>query len=261
MLGFNRYDVRLGLNLLKMTLRDRYLGSGLGGLWAIANPLILLALYTYIFGFVFKTKLPGAETTLSYVVWLISGYGPWIATSDALMAATVSVTGASGLVKNMAFKTELLPIANTFIGSISLSVTLLFLPILIVASGTALSWHILLLPLIVLVHFSLLIALGIWLSAINVFIRDTTQIMPTLLMIWLFMSPIFYSYESMPLIIQKITFLNPIYIITSSYRDVLNGNRFPSFLGLLYVEFISVIVFYYGLKAFRRVKGNFDGVL
>jgi hypothetical protein len=55
---------------------------------------------------------PGAETTLAYVIWLISGYGPWIANTEAIMGAANSVVGASGLVKNMAFKTELLPIAG-----------------------------------------------------------------------------------------------------------------------------------------------------
>ena len=85
MFGFNRYDIRLLINLFKMNVRDRYLGSSLGSFWAISNPLFMLALYTYIFGFVFKVKLPGAESTLAYVIWLIIGYGPWIATTEAIM--------------------------------------------------------------------------------------------------------------------------------------------------------------------------------
>jgi hypothetical protein len=62
--GFNRYDIRLLINLFKMNVRDRYLGSSLGSFWAVFNPIFMLALFTYIFGFVFKVRLPGAETTL-----------------------------------------------------------------------------------------------------------------------------------------------------------------------------------------------------
>src|SRR6478752_7517935 len=119
MLGFARTDGRLTVNLLAMNIRDRYLGSSLGSVWAIANPLFMLVLYTFLFGFVFKVRLPGAETTFAYALWLISGYGPWLGTVEALTAATHSVVGASGIVKNLAIKTELLPIAATFVGSLT----------------------------------------------------------------------------------------------------------------------------------------------
>ena len=89
MYQFNRQDLRLAVNLWKMAVRDRYLGSSLGSFWAVANPLFMLALYTFVFGFVFKVRLPGAESTLEYVIWLIVGYGPWIATTEAIMAAMV----------------------------------------------------------------------------------------------------------------------------------------------------------------------------
>ena len=129
---FARHDIRLAINLFKMNVRDRYLGSSLGAFWAIFNPLFMLAVYTFVFGFVFKVRLPGAETTLAYVVWLISGYGPWIAMTEAIMSSTNSVSGSSGLVKNMAFKTELLPISSAFIGLINLTVSLVFLMVLVV---------------------------------------------------------------------------------------------------------------------------------
>jgi lipopolysaccharide transport system permease protein len=68
LLGFNRSDLRLLINLLKMNIRDRYLGSSLGILWAIVNPIFMLSIFTYVFGFVLKIKLPGSETTLDYVI-------------------------------------------------------------------------------------------------------------------------------------------------------------------------------------------------
>lgn len=249
------------INLLKMNLRDRYLGSTLGSFWAITNPLFMLALYTYVFGFVFKVKLPGAETTLVYVIWLISGYGPWIALNESIMSATTSVIGASGLVKNMAFKTELLPIAGALIGLISLSVSLGFLIVLLVWSGSLITWHILLLPLIMALQFVFAASVGLWLAAIAVFIRDIVQILPTFLTVVMFVTPIFYPFASMPKIIQTISIGNPIYQIAEAYRVIIIANRTPDLFGLLYVAIFSLGTFYFGIRAFRRAKGSFDSAI
>ena len=164
-----------------MNFRDRYLGSTLGSFWAIANPLFMLGLYTFVFGFVFKVRLPGADTTLAYVVWLISGYGPWMATSEALMTSTSSVVGAAGIVKNMAFKTELLPISSAFLGLVTLTVSFSFLLILMPFADNPPTVHVVLLPAIIAIHFLFVISLGIWLAAINVFVRDTIQVLPNFL--------------------------------------------------------------------------------
>jgi len=261
MFGFNLYDAKLTLNLFKMIFRDRYLGSSLGSVWAIFNPLFMLALYTYVFGFIFKVRLPGAETTLDYVIWLISGYGPWIATTESLMGAATSVVGASGLVKNMAFKTELLPIAGALIGVINLAVSLIFLLALLLWSGSHITWHVVFLPVVVLLQFLWNVALGIWLSAIAVFVRDILQIIPTLLTAIMFMTPIFYPFSSMPPIVQMVSTANPFYLIAESYRTVLIGNEIPNIFGLCFVFGLSLVVLFFGLKVFRRAKGYFDSAL
>lgn len=261
MFGFNRYDLRLLLNLFKMNVRDRYLGSSLGSFWAIANPLFMLCLYTYIFGFVFKIRLPGSDTTLDYVIWLISGYGPWLATMEAIIASSSSVVGASGMVKNMAFKTELLPIAGAFVGTISLTVSSAFLLILMVFSGNTPSWHVLLLPVVILLQFAWIIALGMWLSVITVFVRDIIQILPNILTVIMFMTPIFYPFDSMPRVVQLLSNGNPFYHIAEAYRSILTGHQLPNPGGLVFVLVLSIIVFWPGLMSFRRAKGFFDSAL
>ena len=90
-LGFDRADALRLLNFLKMGLRDRFLGSTLGLVWAIVNPLLMMGIFTFVFAFVFRSRLPGAETSLSFVIWLISGYGPWLAIGDSLATSTGSV--------------------------------------------------------------------------------------------------------------------------------------------------------------------------
>jgi lipopolysaccharide transport system permease protein len=101
----------------------------------------------------------------------------------------------------------------------------------------------------------------LWLSAITVFIRDVIQILPTILTVLMFVTPIFYPFASMPIIIQKISLVNPIYQIVESYRVIIIDNQMPSMIGLGYVALVSLSIFYFGLVVFRRAKGSFDSAI
>lgn len=261
MFGFDRNDVGLIYNFFKLNVRDRYMGTTLGGLWAIAQPLLMLATFTFVFGFVFKAKLPGSETTLAYSIWLISGYGPWIATSEALISSTMSVISSSGLVKNLSFKTEILPIAGALIGLLPLGVSLIFLAILLVVDGNSITWHAIFIPINIIIQFVFIISIGFFLSAINVFVKDLGFALPNMLLIILFATPIFYPIASMPEIVKVVSSYNPFYILAEGYRQPLVYHKIPDLFGTAYVLVLSMVLGYIGLKIFRKLKGYFEAVL
>jgi lipopolysaccharide transport system permease protein len=260
-LGFDQQDVKLLGVFWGMNVRDKYLGSRLGRVWAVVNPLLMLALFTFVFGFVFKMRVPGAETNLSYAIWLISGYGPWLATSEALMAAAMSVVASTGLVKNMAFKTEILPVAASMTGFLPLGVCLGFLTALLIMDGNTPSWHVVFVVVLVVVQFALVIALGFFASAITVFVRDFGIALPNLLMGVLFATPIFYPLTSTPPIVQTMSLANPFYILVEGYRRALIYHHTPDLTSLLYVAGLSAVLAVVGLKLFQRYKGYFEARL
>lgn len=261
MLGFERKDVRLLMAFIGMNLRDKYLGSSLGSVWGVANPLLMLGIFTFVFGYVFKVKLPGAETTLAYAIWLISGYGPWIATSEAILTSAMSLVTAAALVKNMAFKTELLPIASVLASSIPLLVSMVFLFVLLVVDGNYPTWHAIWIVPVALLHFLFLITVSFFFSSIVVFLKDVGYALPNILIIILFATPIFYPLDSMPGLVRLVSEFNPFYVIAESYRQPLVYHRAPHFLGLLYLLAISAGLGIIGLQVFRRLRGYFDAAL
>lgn len=260
-LGLDRADARFVLNMWRMNLADRYLGSALGGAWAILNPLLMFALFTFVFGYVFKARLPGAESTLAYSIWLICGYGPWLANTEALTAAANSIIGNAGLVKNMSFKTEILPISATMIGLIPLAVSIVFLMILQLVTGDGWQWSLIWLPFIVVVQFLFLSALGVLFAAITTFVRDFGIVLPNLLMIVLFATPIFYPIEAVPSVVRWLVGFNPIYIIASAYRAAILGNEVIPIIPLTLLAVISFGLMVFSLTIFRRVKGFFPAVV
>jgi homopolymeric O-antigen transport system permease protein len=257
-LGFDQEDARRLLNFFKLGLRDRFLGSTLGLVWAIVNPLLMMGVFTFVFGFIFRSRLPGAETSLSFVIWLISGYGPWLAISDGLATSTSAVTGNSGLVKNLAFKTELLPIAGSMMGLIPLAVSVCYLVALLVLSGTrpSVSW-LAILPMLFL-QFVLIAGVGLCLAAVNVFVRDTALALPNVLMILLFSSPIFYPLSEFPKAVQGVLQFHPFQVIAEGYRRPLLYGSWPAPWSLVYLSALSVVALIGGLAFFRRLKGYFD---
>jgi len=237
------------------------MGSRIGRLWAVLNPLMMFCIYIFVFGFVFQSKIPGSEKSLSYVIWLISGYAPWLAISEAMISAASSVISGSTLVKNIAFKTELLPISLTLLGILPMGVGFAILLPLLLIEGTGLSVNILWLILIVPLQMFFLAGIGFFLGALAVFIRDITQMLASILMLLLFFTPVFYPVEAMPWIIQRVNFLNPFYHIVNAFRKVLIWKASPDILSIFYIFMLGLALWIFGLKFFRKVKGYFQSCL
>jgi lipopolysaccharide transport system permease protein len=261
MFGFSKRDIQSVASFTKLNIVDRYLGSAMGSFWALANPLLMLALYTFVFGFVFKSRLPGASTTLGYAIWLISGYGPWLAISEGIVGATQSIVGNTGIVKNIAMKSEILTIAASLTGVVSMLVNFVFLLVLLPFDGNSISWHVVFLIPAVVLQFSLIIGFGLFFAAINVFFRDFGIVLPNLLTMVLFATPIFYPLESIPRVLRFLASFNPIFIVADSYRKALVFHEVPNLLSLAMALLFSFALIGLGLKFFRRLKGHFESAL
>ena len=241
-----------------MNLRDRYLGSKLGLFWAILNPLLLLGMYTFVFGFVLKAKVPGAKTTFAYSIWMISGFVPYLAFSEALVNSSNAIISGKSLIKNIIFKSEILPIAATMTAGVPFIVGMFFLVVLLCLDGNYPTWHSIAIVPVIVAQFTFLIGLSLYVSATAVFIRDIIQMLPTLIMLLLFFTPIFYPIQSMPPIIRKLTFFNPLYQMSIPYRNILLKHYFPDWKGLVYLGILGICLVVSGLEYFRYLKGYFD---
>ena len=261
MLGFERADARLVLRFLRLGLRDRYLGSRIGMLWAVLNPLLMLGMFALVFGYIFRARLPGSDSTFSYVVWLVAGYGPWLAVVESVTASANSLVANAGIVKNVALKTEVLPLSASLFGIVPLLVSVAMLAVLLVVDGNPPTWHALSLFLVVPILFGLIAAIGLFLSAITAFARDLAFALPNLLFLLMLGTPVLYPIESAPAILQRISMFNPLYLLVEAFRTPLIRHEWPSFLALAYPALLAAFLGFAGLAIFRRMKGYFSAVL
>ena len=215
-------------NLTKTHVKVRYRNSILGVLWSLLNPLLMMVVFTIIFGKI----MPRADIR-QYAVFFLVGLLPWQFFSGGLMSSTVSATSNSPMLKKIYFPRELLPTSAMLTNLVNFGLAFIVLVVFIYASGLTLTIHALWVPVILLTQMLLILGLGMFLSALNVFYRDVLMILDVLLLAMFFLTPIFYPLEWMgqeqtvlgitfePAVVMR--WLNPMASIIDGYRTVLWG--------------------------------------
>ena len=210
-------------------LKARYRGSVLGFLWSLVNPLMLLMVYTFVFGVVFRPRVEGASP---YAIFLVSGLFPWIWISSSLLEGTVSLSANAGLIRKSVFPVELLPLVPVLANLVNF---LLSLPVIAIgilgarvlgegAGGPGA----LLLPLVVALQLPALAGLSLALASLAVHFKDVRDIITNLLTLLFFLSPILYSLDSIPgEALRLLIRLNPVSPFVVAYQKALFWGTVP----------------------------------
>lgn len=246
-------------NFVVRDLRLRYIGSFMGFFWAVVHPLVLLVSYTFVFSLVFKIR-PQSTATESFPIFLFSAILPWLYFQDTLLRSCNSVVEHAHLLRKTLFPSEILPVVTVLSNLVFHFVGLLILLIVLAAEGL-LRWSSLgvvlyLAPLVVL-------ALGLgWLAAaLQVFLRDTLQVLSVLLVFWFWFTPIFYTVDMVP---ERFRFLlrwNPLSSIVAGYRGCLLEGVWVAWSELAWAWALAAAAFLVGGWVFRNTKREFVDVL
>lgn len=235
----------LALNLVLRDLNVRYKGTTLGFFWSLAGPLVQCGVFYFLFTRVIPARVP------DYPLFLLCGVFPWSFLSIALADATLSVTANAGLVRRAYFPRGILPLSPVLAGLAHLTATLV-LVLAVTGLKGAWSWALLALPAVMLLNAALVYGLGLVTSCAHAFFRDVHWIVGTLLGLWFYASPVFYSRESIPAGLQAWYALNPVVGLLESYRAVLIAGRLPDPAQLVVPGAAAVLSLAAGFWAYRR---------
>lgn len=243
--------------LTSRELKARYRGSVLGFLWSLANPLLLLAVYTFVFSVVFRPRTEGAQP---YALFLVSGLFPWIWTSTSTLEGSMSLLANSGLIRKAVFPAELLPM----VAVLSNLVHLLFaLPIVIVAlaAGRLLGYPVggvsaFLLPILILLHLPLVSGLALGAAALTVHFKDARDLLANFLTLMFFLTPVLYPLDTirhLPPVWWAVR-LNPFTPFILGYQEVLFLGRMPDTLLWVQMATVSLVAWVLGAGLFERLR-------
>ena len=250
--------------LLQMVRRDfeqRFIGSTAGWMWGLILPLVQLASWVFVFEVCLHQKVPPGQPTPSYPLFLFCGYLPWLLFQDTVTRSANSMIDNANLITKTVFPAEIVPV-SIFLSS--LASHLMVVAVLITGIGIIeghFSMWMLMLPVYMLLVGLFAIGVG-WIAAsLQVYLRDTAQVLTVILLFWFWMTPIFFTEQQMPPGVRLILHLNPLAFVVQAYRDRLLSYRIPSLHDLAIVTAYAVAAFIAGGLFFRHLKRGFADVL
>lgn len=241
----------------------RYRGSALGLLWSLVNPLVLLLVYTFLFGVVFEGRWPYHESNglAEYALIIFCGISAYNIFSEAVGRAPGLILGVPNYVKKVVFPLEILPVSSLgsalFHGGVSLGLVVLGN---LLMTGR-LAWTLPLLPLVALPLVFLALGVGWLLASLGVFVRDIGYTVALVIQVLFFATPIFYPIEEIPAPFNAAIRLNPMAPIVENFRRVILWGELPSWRGLALWTGLTFVVMVLGYAFFMKTKKAFADVL
>lgn len=247
-------------NFVVTSIRNEFIArfsrSKLGGLWMIIHPLAQVAIYALILSNVLGAKLPGIDNKYAYALYLMAGMLAWNLFAEVVSRCLTLFIEQGNLMKKMSFPRITLPVI--VVGSAVLNNLLLFIAVIAVFAMLGQSPSMLMLWLLplTLAVIALAVGIGLILGVLNVFLRDIGQVVPIILQVWFWFTPIVYSVNIIPDYIKGSLAANPMYPIVTAYHDVLVYDRTPDLNEAGMITVVALVLMVIGLFMFRRASAE-----
>ncbi|MBI4621691.1 MAG: ABC transporter permease [Verrucomicrobia bacterium] len=247
-------------------VEQRHRGSFLGLIWTVVTPLLSLAVYTFVFGFVFDGRFTDLqrETSLDYALGIFLGLVLFNFLSEAMAQSPTVIVSQPNFVKKVVFPLEILPAATVVSAAVSGAISFVLALLGVAILGPGLDWHALL--LFVIVPPVVLIAFGLawFLSALGVFIRDIASAMPFLVQVLVYMSAVFYPMRLVwkaPEWLQNLLLLNPLLHAVESSRDAVLWHLPADPTMLVFLWTSGIVTCSGGYWVFHKLRPAFADVI
>lgn len=237
--------------LVLRDIRVRYKRSVLGFAWTLANPLLYLVVFYFVFKLALQINIPrfGAFAFTGLIFW------NWFQMS--LAQSSAAIVGNRELVRSPGFPVDILPLVTVTSNLINLLVAIVVLIIYQQLIGGGIHGQIVLLPLLLVLQFILILCIAYIVAGINVVFRDVGHLVVVVLQLMFFMTPIFYDASMVPEPYQALYNLNPMVHFVTAYRSVLLGNEGINWPALAMISVVSLVLLVLGRRIFMRYSYRF----
>lgn len=246
--------------LVLLAWRDatvRYKQSAVGIGWALIQPLMMMSIFTVVFGRFAKLPSDGVPYTLFSLCALL----PWNYFSRSLADSSNSLVGSANLLTKIYFPRLILPISKVFSGLIDFAIAFVLLLGVMAWYRIVPSPRIVMLPMFILVAMLTAFGVGLWLTALNVKYRDVGFVVPFLIQVWMYASPVAYSSTIVPARWRAIYGLNPMVGVVEGFRWAILGKTPPNPQSMLVTLGIILLLLVSGLWYFKRMERTFADVI
>lgn len=248
----------LFLVLAKRDITVRYKQTVIGILWAVLRPLLTMLVFAFVFGRIAKLPSDGAP----YSLLVFTGMVPWFFFSSSVAESSGSLLANSNLLSKVYFPRILIPASSVLVAAVDFMIAMVLLIILMVFFGIMPSWKLLSLPLFLGIALAGALGLGLWFSSLNVRYRDFQFVVPFLLQLGLYVSPVGFSSSVISEKWLLVYALNPMVGVIEGFRWAILGNGFDIRWSVLLVSAcVSAVLLLTGLAFFRKFERGIADVI
>jgi lipopolysaccharide transport system permease protein len=252
----------LTLELAKREILDRYAGQMMGIIWAIGHPLILVAVFVFIYQYVFGIRVGGTrEMPLDYTTYLLSSLIPWMVFQEVLGKGAILMHGNAPLVKQVVFPIEVLPVKAVIASFATQCVGTACLIAWVYSKHGAVPWTYCMLPFLWGCQFLMMSGICMVLAAIGAYFRDLKDFVQVFNTVGIYLMPTVYLPEWVPETFRPLLSYNPFSHLAWCYQDACYFGRFDHPWSWLIFPLLSVLAFDLGNRLFRKLKVCFGSVL
>ncbi|MBN9425511.1 MAG: ABC transporter permease [Burkholderiales bacterium] len=253
---------RLWWALSVREISRRYRGSWLGMTWLLLAPLLMLAVYVYVFGYVFQVRWADlGRQDARFAALLFCGISVFTLFSEVVVRSASLIVDNANYVKKVVFPLELLGAVQLVAAVFQFGAALAILLIYLLAIGQTLSWSILYLPVILLPLLIMTLGLSWFVSSLGAYVRDTGQAIGFLMTALLFLSPVFYPLSAIPEALRGTLESVPTVYAIEQARAVLVFGQSPQWAGYPGYVALSLLIFSGGWWWFEKTRAGFSDVL
>ena len=248
--GVKRYRFLLS-QLVIRDFKTRYKRSVFGVLWSMLNPLLTMCIQYLIFSNIFRFQIE------NYAVYLLIGTVTFNFFSESTQTALGSITESASLITKVRIPTCIFPISKIISAGINLIFSTLALYVIILIQRVPLNPCHLLIPFLYIMLALFSLGIGLVLSSATVFFRDMQFIYNVLIVLWTYLTPLFYSADIIPAQYQPIYRLNPMYHYVTFFRTLVLNAQIPSLSEFLWCGGYALAALLIGVLIYRKTKKNF----
>lgn len=250
------------LELAARSIRARYRESLLGIAWSVLNPLLLVIVYSFVFGVIFNARWSGPDNeSASFAIILFAGLIPHSFLSEVFSKVPGIIAGNANFVKKLVFPLEILVPVELCAALFNASISCLVLSALHLYSGGVFTGTLFYAPLMLCAVVPSILGLSWFIAATSVYFRDMGQIIPIVTMLLLFLCPIFYPYDAIPDAYRSYLLLNPLTIPVEQFRAVLLFGAHPDWTLLGKYMVVTFTVMMIGFWWFQLTRKGFSDVI
>jgi lipopolysaccharide transport system permease protein len=237
----------------------RYKQTVVGTAWALMRPLLTMIVFTIIFGKLAKLPSDGAAP---YPLMVFAGMLPWTFYSTAVVDASNSLVGNAGLISKVYFPRLIMPVAVVVVAFVDFLISFAILVLLMIWYKYIPTWQIVFLPAFVALLFLVSLGPGLWITSLNVKYRDFRYVLPFIIQLGLYVSPVGFTSNIVPEKWRLLYSLNPMVGVIDGFRWCILGRASQVYvpgLGLSIV--VTALLLWFGIRQFRKTENSFADLI